>query len=117
MLRILQEEGRFLDFLMEPIDGYDDAQVGAAVRAIHGGCRKALAAHVPLEPVLAAKEEERVTVERGFDPRAIRLTGNVAGDPPFTGTLKHHGWRASSLKLPRAGDGESPVVAPAEVEL
>lgn len=118
MLSLLQREGRLLDFLMEPIDQYDDAQVGAAVRAIHAGCRKALAEHAPLEPVLAAKEEERVEVPAGFDPQAITLVGNVVGKPPFEGTLRHHGWRAKKIKLPKIQDGTpSPVVAPAEVEL
>jgi hypothetical protein len=101
---------------MEAIDGYQDAQIGAAVRAIHAGCRKAISDHVALEPVLKGQEESPVTVESDFDARAIRLTGNVKGSPPFKGTLKHHGWRAKPLK-PLAHNGDPTVVAPAEVEL
>jgi hypothetical protein len=116
-LSLLQREGRLLDFLMEKIDGYQDAQIGAAVRAIHAGCKKAIAEHVQLEPVLPGQEESSVTVEPNFDAHAIRLTGNVKGTPPFKGTLKHHGWRARPLKPLGPSNGDARVVAPAEVEL
>jgi hypothetical protein len=118
LLALLQREGRLLDFLLEDIQAYPDAQIGAAVRDIHRQCRKVLDAHVTLEPVLPQKEEERVTIPAGFDPAAVRLTGNVAGQPPFTGTLKHHGWRAAKLSLPVPPQGQDEfVVMPAEVEL
>jgi hypothetical protein len=118
LLAILQREGRLLDFLQEEIDAYSDAQIGAAVRDIHRGCRKALAEHAPLEPVLAEAENAAVRVDAGFDPSRIRLTGNIVGEPPFTGTLKHHGWRAAKVVLPEAtGSADPTVVAPAEVEL
>ena len=32
-------------------------------------------------------------VPRGFDPSEIRLIGEAKGEPPFKGTLRHHGWR------------------------
>lgn len=118
ILALLQKEGRLLDFLQEEIDGYDDAQVGAAVRNIHRSCRQVLAEHIGLEAVLGGEEEQSITVPRGFDPSRIRLIGNVTGDPPFTGVLKHHGWRAASISLPRPAQGHDPsVIAPAEVEL
>ena len=116
LLAILQREGRLLDFLQEEIDGYSDAQIGAAVRDIHRGCKKALAEHVPLEPVLREPENSRVRVDAGFDPARIRLVGNIVGEPPFTGTLKHHGWRTAKIELPAAASDPT-VVAPAEVEL
>ncbi len=117
LLAVLQREGRLLDFLQEEIDGYSDAQIGAAVRDIHRGCKKALAEHVPLEPVLREPENSRVRVDAGFDPARIRLVGNIVGEPPFTGTLKHHGWRTAKIALPRAQASDPSVVAPAEVEL
>lgn len=118
LLAILQREGRLLDFLQEEVDAYSDAQIGAAVRDIHRGCRKALAEHMPLEPVLREKENAQVRVDAGFDPSRIRLTGNVVGDPPFTGALRHHGWRIAKVTLPSPARGTDPsVVAPAEVEL
>jgi hypothetical protein len=118
LLAILQREGRLLDFLQEDVDGYSDAQIGAAVRDIHRGCKKALAEHLPLEPVLREKENAQVRVDPGFDPSRIRLVGNVVGEPPFTGALRHHGWRVAKVTLPTLGKATDPsVVAPAEVEL
>ncbi len=118
LLAILQREGRLLDFLQEEVDAYSDAQIGAAVRDIHRGCKKALAEHMPLEPVLREKENAQVRVDAGFDPSRIRLVGNVVGDPPFTGALRHHGWRIAKVTLPSPARGTDPsVVAPAEVEL
>jgi hypothetical protein len=118
LLAILQREGRLLDFLQEDVDAYSDAQVGAAVRDIHRGCRKALAEHMPVEPVLREPENAQVRIDPGFDPSRIRLTGNVVGEPPFTGALRHHGWRIAKIELPSPPRGTDPtVVAPAEVEL
>jgi hypothetical protein len=121
LLSLLQREGRLVDFLAEPIDGYSDAQIGAAVRDVHRGLRRARGEHLPTEPVLAEREEAQVRVDPGFDPRRIRLTGRVVGEPPFTGTLRHHGWRVREVKLPELVRSEAEpdltVVAPAEVEL
>jgi uncharacterized protein DUF2760 len=118
LLAILQREGRLLDFLQEEVDAYSDAQIGAAVRDIHRGCKKALAEHMPLEPVLREPENAQVRVDPGFDPSRIRLVGNVVGEPPFTGALRHHGWRIAKVQLPSPARGTDPtVVAPAEVEL
>ncbi len=113
-LAVLQRDGRLVDFLLEDIDGYSDEQVGAAVREVHRGSRRALKEHFQLEPVRREAEGSKVGVEAGFDPGAIRLTGEVAGEPPFSGTLRHPGWRATKVELPSLADG---IVAPAEVEL
>ena len=118
LLALLQQEGRFVDFVTEDIDGYSDEQVGAAVRSIHAGCRKALADRITLEHIFDAEDGAEVVVAAGFDPTAIRLTGNVTGAPPFRGTLQHGGWRAANVSLPESiGDADSSVIAPAEVEL
>jgi hypothetical protein len=117
-LALLQREGRLLDFLLEDIQSYPDAQVGAAVRDIHRQCRAALQEHLVLEPVVRHSEGETIEVPSGFDPSAIRLTGNVTGEPPFKGTLQHHGWRAKDVKLGPPPEGQDPLVLqPAEVEL
>jgi Domain of unknown function (DUF2760) len=118
LLTILQREGRLVDFFLEEVDGYTDEQIGAAVRDIHRNCRKALLEHLALEPVVPEAEGTAVTVPAGFDPSAIRVTGNVTGQPPFTGTVRHHGWRVKELRIaaPPAGQDEF-VVQPAEVEL
>jgi Domain of unknown function (DUF2760) len=118
LLAVLQREGRLVDFLMEDMDAYNDAQIGSAVRDIHRNCRKALKEHLVLEPVLPDAEGAEVTVPAGFEPSAVRLTGNVTGQPPFRGALRHHGWRVRGMNLaaPPSGQDEF-VVQPAEVEL
>ncbi len=118
LLALLQREGRFVDFLEEDVASFDDAQIGAAARVVHEGCRKALREHVPLEPVRTEEEGSRVKIAKGFDAAAIRLTGNVSGEPPYTGTLAHRGWRAREVTLPKLAEGhDARVVAPAEIEL
>jgi hypothetical protein len=118
LLGLLQREGRFVDFLNESIDGYADADIGAAVRDIHKGCRKVLVEHFGVVPVVDAGENEEITIDAGFDPARIRLVGNVAGAGPFKGTLRHHGWRAAKVALPTLNDRvDTTIVAPAEVEL
>jgi hypothetical protein len=117
-LALLQREGRLLDFLLEDIESYPNEQIGAAVRDIHRQCQKALKEHVVLEPVLPQGEGATVEVPPGFDPSAIRLTGNVTGQPPFRGTLQHHGWRVKDLRLAPPPEGQDDLVLqPAEVEL
>lgn len=117
VLAALQREGRLIDFLQEDISSYDDAQIGAAVRNIHTGCRTALQENMEIRPVFREQEGTVVTVPPGFDVRAIRLTGNVAGNPPFKGTLRHRGWQAERIRLPGAEEKNSWVLAPAEVEI
>jgi hypothetical protein len=118
LLGLLQREGRLLDFLMEDIQGYGDDQVGTAVREIHRKCQAALKEHLTLEPVLAQNEGEQVQVPAGFDPSAIRLTGNVTGQPPFRGTLQHRGWRVREYQLSPPPEGQDEfVLMPAEVEM
>jgi hypothetical protein len=117
MLAILQRKGRLIDFLQENLSGYDDAQIGAAVRTIHTGCKEALLEHVTLEPIYSDSEGSQVTVDAGFDANAVRLVGNVTGEPPFRGTLVHRGWRVVKLDLPRQTSDKEKVIAPAEVEV
>ena len=119
MLALLQREGRLIDFFSEDIAPYQDAQVGAAVRELHANCRKALEQYVKLEPVIAGEEDRPVTVDAGFDPASVKLVGNVIGQPPLRGLLRHRGWRVTEVKLPPLASQESgrAIVAPAEVEI
>ncbi len=118
LLALLQREGRLLDFLLEDIQGAADEQVGAGVRELHRKAQAVLKEHLVLEPVLAKAEGETVEVPQSFDPSAIRLIGNVTGQPPFRGVLQHHGWRVKNYTLPVPPEGQDQfVLAPAEVEL
>lgn len=117
LLGLLQAEGRLVDFLQEDLAAYPDDQIGAAVRGIQEGCRKALSERVAFEPVFRAVEGDTVTVEPGFDPAAVRLTGNVHGEPPFTGVLRHPGWRVVQASLPSRRGQDPRLIAPAEIEI
>ena len=117
---LLQEKGRFVDFLMDEVTAYDDAQVGAAARVVHQGCREVLREHFKITPVSDAVEGSPVTVPAGYAPDEYRLLGKISGEPPFTGTLIHKGWKTEFVKLPRiinADERRLPGIAPAEVEL
>ena len=118
VLGMLQREGRLIDFLQEEVAPFSDAEVGAAARVVHEGCRKVLGQLVALAPVYTQAEGSPVTVAKGFDPQRVRLTGNVAGQPPFTGSLKHPGWAATAVHFPTVSEAiDARVLAPAEVEL
>lgn len=118
LLTLFQREGRLVDFFSEDLNLYEDAQIGAAVRSIHESCKKSLNKYLRLQSVIDRNEGEEVTIETGFDPDAIKLTGNVSGDPPFSGILRHRGWRTTNIDLPTLSDtGDSKIIAPAEVEM
>ena len=115
---LLQEKGRFVDFLMEDITSYDDAQVGAAARVIHQGCRQVLQENFNVSAISESEEGSQVTVPAGYAGDQFRIVGKLSGDPPFTGTLIHKGWKTEFVKLPRIAKTEHlPPIAPAEVEL
>jgi uncharacterized protein DUF2760 len=118
LLGLFQREGRFVDFLEEDVSSFTDAEIGAAARVVHEGCKKALAEHFSIEPIHEKEEGSRVKIETGFDARSIRLTGNVVGEPPYKGELSHRGWRCTDVRLPKMTDKHDPrILAPAEVEL
>ncbi len=119
LLAALQREARFLDFIMEPLDGYTDAQVGAASRDVHRECGTVVERMFAVKPLLTDEEQSTVEVPAGFDSGKYHLTGNVTGEPPFKGQLMHPGWQATTCEVPQwAGSDEAArVIAPAEVEL
>jgi hypothetical protein len=118
VLATLQEDGRFIDFLQQDVAAFSDEEIGAAARVVHGGCRKALQRLVAVDSVIKQEEGAPISVPAGFDANRIRLTGNVTGQPPFNGTLKHHGWVATKLNFPNLTESvDYRILAPAEVEL
>ncbi|VTS02202.1 Uncharacterized protein OS=Singulisphaera acidiphila (strain ATCC BAA-1392 / DSM 18658 / VKM B-2454 / MOB10) GN=Sinac_2983 PE=4 SV=1: DUF2760 [Gemmata massiliana] len=118
MLALLQAESRLVDFLLEDIQGASDEQIGQAVREVHKKAQAALKQHLVLEPVLPGNEDEQVTVPKGFDPSAVRVVGNVTGEPPFKGAIQHPGWRVKEMKLAAPAEGADEfVLQPAEVQI
>ena len=119
-LALLQARGRLVDFLMDDINAYGDAQVGAAARVVHTGCKAALLEHFRISPVRTESEGATVQVAAGYSPDEYRLLGKISGPAPFSGVLVHHGWKTDTVNLPRilrSSTDRLPAIAPAEVEL
>lgn len=118
LLGLLQREARLIDFTQENLSNYSDADIGGAARVVHEGCCKVLREHFSITPVRPELEGSRITLNDGFDARAVRLTGNVVGQAPFQGSLSHRGWRATETRLPKLTESHDvTVLAQAEVEL
>ena len=118
LLGLMQREGRLVDFLEQDVAGFSDADVGAAARVVHDGCRKALRSHAKIARVYDAEEGAKVELADGYDAHAIKLVGSVRGSGPHAGVLQHHGWRIEELTLPEAAPGhDARVVAQAEIEI
>ncbi len=118
VLSLLQKEARFLDFIKEDITAYNDADIGVAARVVHEGCNKAISEHFSLAPVRTEQEGSRITLAADFNAGEVRLTGNIVGAAPFTGTLVHKGWQVTDIRLPKLTQGYNPnIVAAAELEL
>nr|WP_081504055.1 DUF2760 domain-containing protein [Methylococcus capsulatus] len=118
LLTLLQKEARFIDFVQENIAHYSDAEIGAAARVVHEGCHKVIGQVFDLAPVRSETEGSRLTLPKGFDAASVRLSGNIVGEPPFTGTLVHRGWRVENIRLPKVAEGHDVrILAQAEVEL
>jgi len=119
-LALLQEKGRLVDFLMDDINAYDDAQVGAAARVVHTGCKAALQEHFQIHPLRPENEGSTVQVAAGYAADEYRLVGRISGQAPFSAILVHRGWKTDQVKLPRilrSAADRLPTIAPAEVEL
>lgn len=119
LLETLQREARFLDFIQESLDGYEDAQIGGAVREVHRGCQSVLKRSFALQPVLNETEGSVREVTSQDDPGRIRLTGNVSEARPVRGEVVHSGWMAGKCDLPQwVGSADNQmIIAPAEVEV
>jgi len=116
LLTLLQREGRFVDFVQQELAAFGDADIGAAARVVHEGCRRAIRAHARVVSVRNEAEGSTLTLERAGED--VKLVGNVAGSAPFRGVLRHRGWRVEELTLPTVVGAHDPaLVAPAELEL
>ncbi len=121
LLSLLQEKGRFLDYLMEDITAYNDTQVAAASRVVHQGCGSVIKECLALSPAHSGTEGDRITIEKSADPNRYRLLGKVHGEPPYSGVVVHPGWKTTKLALPRFTRPVDPagenIIAPVEVEV
>ena len=114
LLALLQRRARFVDFVEEDIAGFSDADVGAAARAVHDGCRAVVREHFTLAPARDESEGATISIEEGYDAGRVKLVGAV-GKPPWRGALRHRGWVVSAARMPELLAGADPsVLAPAE---
>ena len=117
LLSLLQRDARLLDFLMEDLSSYPDAQVGAAVRDVHANARRTLSQYLEVEPILDGIEDDVVTLAT-VDPIEVKVVGRTPGTPPIRGLLRHRGWRSARVSLPPLpASSARQIVAPAEVEV
>lgn len=118
LLAALQREARFVDLVHESLDGYTDAQIGAAARDVLRDCRKTLDRMFQLTPLLEQTEASAVDIPAGYDPNRYRVVG-APSEPPCRGQLVHPGWRATHCQLPtwQGADAAALIIAPAEVEI
>jgi hypothetical protein len=118
LLGMLQRDARILDFFMEDIAPYADDQVGAAARDVHTHTREVLVRHFAPAPVIDAVEGS-VTSPMDSAAGLVKYVGNVpAKGKPSGGVLRHRGWRATAVNLPKLNSRENlAVLAPAEIEV
>jgi hypothetical protein len=119
LLAALQREARLVDLVKQPLASFSDEEIGAAARNVLADCSAVLDRFFQLQPVAGAAEDSPCDVPRGYDPAQYKLTGRVEGAGPFHGMVVHHGWKATTIKLPEwIGSKDSAlVIAPAEVEI
>jgi hypothetical protein len=112
LLGLLQADGRLVDFLQQDVASFDDADIGAAARVVHEGCKKALAGRVEVAAIFSEKEGAKVDAAAA-DLGSVKLIGAGAK----SGVLKHKGWRATTVKLPTpTKDFDARVLARAEID-
>jgi Domain of unknown function (DUF2760) len=119
LLAALQREARLVDLVQQPLAQFTDEQIGAAARGVLRDSAAVLARFFALKSVLPENEGDQVQVSAGYDPGRYKLSGNVSGNPPYTGKLAHTGWEATAINLPTwTGHKTSAnVIAPAEIEI
>jgi hypothetical protein len=118
LLSMMQHSARFIDFIKEDISAYSDQEVGVVVRDIHKNCAKLLEEVVAIRPISKDEEGSAFIVPVHYDSQEISLIGNIRGEPPYKGVLRHPGWKASKLSLPECSmDVRKEIIQLAEVEV
>ncbi len=118
LLSALQREARWIDLVMEPLDSFEDAQIGAAAREVLRDCQKVLGRIFAIEPLATLDEGDTLEVPDSPSAGMYRLTGAVASKSA-RGTITHRGWQATKCELPKwtGAVSESKILAPIEIEV
>ncbi len=117
LLSALQREARLIDLVMEPLDGVDDAAIGAAVREVLRDSQKTLNRMFALQPLADEQEGDTIDLPTSPSPAMYRLVGSAT--KATHGAIAHRGWRATKCEVPKwtGAASESNVLAPIEVEV
>jgi hypothetical protein len=127
LLSLLQDKGRFVDFVMDDISSVQDAAIGAAARVVHQGCKAVFDQYFTVEPIHLGNEGQAVDVDQSPQAPMVRIIGS--SKPSNTsattsrpkGRLLHKGWQISDVRLPRLQSTDQKirplVVTPAEIEV
>jgi len=119
LLSALQRETRLVDLVKQPLADFTDEQIGAAARNVLSEAATVLDRFFAIQPIASVGEGAPCDVPKGYDPGRYKLAGAVEGGGPFQGKLAHHGWQATTVKLPAwTGSREAAlVIAPAEIDV
>jgi hypothetical protein len=118
LLSTLQREARFLDLVGESLEGFEDAQVGAAARQVIADVRKTLDRMFGIGPLLEQEEGSTVPVPKPASPVRYHVVGSNA-QLAQRGTLVHRGWKAERCQTPtwNGARDDAFVLSPAEIEV
>lgn len=118
LLSTLQREARFLDLVGEPLDGFEDAQVGAAARQVLADVRKSLDRMFAIGPLMIEEEGTKVAIPKPASPVRYHVVGSSAQQAE-RGTLVHRGWQAERCQTPtwNGSRDDAFVLSPAEIEV
>lgn len=121
LLSLFQEKGRLLDFLMDDITLYSDAQVGAAGRVVHQGCSKVLSEFFNVSPLHTDDEGTVINLRKEDSILAYRVLGRSFDQTPFDARILHRGWGTDKVNVPRRSLAPNTlsnkfVISPVEVE-
>ncbi len=116
LLSTLQREARFLDLVLEPLDKFEDAQIGAAAREVLRDSRKTLDRIFEVCPLATEDEGATCNLPSQPSPARFRLVGKSVGT---SGTIAHRGWQAKRCEIPNwtGTSEESLILAPIEVDV
>lgn len=114
LLSTLQREARLLDLVQESLDGFSDAQVGAAARDVLRDSKKTLDRMFAIQPLCDIDEGGKLPVDSSTSPNVVRISGGGQGE----GTVIHRGWKATQCEIPKwsGRSDEALILAPTEVE-
>jgi hypothetical protein len=115
LLATLQRETRLVDLVKEPLEGFSDAQIGAAARPCLQQCARTLDRLFGIHPATEEPEGALSEVPESASPTRYQWVGEGTASQ---GRVVHHGWEAARCELPQwTGPAEDTrMIAPIQLE-